>query len=261
MSSKVAIRLRADDRQAPLLVRVEPRQVQVRDDARGEAQVAEDDVLDALAHEGGAVREALLGLLADQVQRRPTRRARRGSTARSRRRAACRGSGGCRRRSTAPRARRRRSAPSGGATAGWYSSRWPTIRILPARSRRRDRALGVGRGRRERLLHEAVLAGLRAPRPPARRASARAWPARPRRARGRRAGPAAPPSCARRGNACASRSRACSAGSHSHAARSRRSRRGCARGSGPSSRGPRRPTRMLTPAARRRRRRRRRPRR
>ena len=40
----------------------------MRDDARGEAQVAEDDVLHALAHVGSAVREALLGLLADEVQ-------------------------------------------------------------------------------------------------------------------------------------------------------------------------------------------------
>ncbi len=42
--------LGADDRQAALLVGVEPRQVQVRDRARGEAQVAEDHVLDAGAH-------------------------------------------------------------------------------------------------------------------------------------------------------------------------------------------------------------------
>ena len=34
----------------------------------GEAQVAEDDVLDALAHVGAPVRDALRGLLADQVQ-------------------------------------------------------------------------------------------------------------------------------------------------------------------------------------------------
>ena len=73
---------------------------------------------------------------------RPRRRARRGSTARSRRRAACPGSGGCRRRSRARRARPRRSAPSAASTAGWYSSRWPTIRILPG-------ALG-GRARRAR---------------------------------------------------------------------------------------------------------------
>ena len=60
---------RADDGDAPLLVGVEPGQVQVGDDPGREAQVAEDDVLDALAHVGGALRDALHGLLADQVQR------------------------------------------------------------------------------------------------------------------------------------------------------------------------------------------------
>ena len=38
----------ADDREPPHLVRVEPREVHVRDLPRGEAQVAEDDVLDPL---------------------------------------------------------------------------------------------------------------------------------------------------------------------------------------------------------------------
>ena len=56
MSSNVAIRLRADDREAPLLVRVEPGEVQVRGEAGREAQEAEHDVLDALAHVGLAAR-------------------------------------------------------------------------------------------------------------------------------------------------------------------------------------------------------------
>src|SRR5262249_11994970 len=60
---------RADDRDAALLVRVKPGQMQVRDDTRGKAQVTEDDVLDARADVGAALREALLGLFADQVQR------------------------------------------------------------------------------------------------------------------------------------------------------------------------------------------------
>ncbi len=42
--------------------------MEVSDDPGGEAQVAEDDVLDALAHVGAPVRDALLGLLADQVE-------------------------------------------------------------------------------------------------------------------------------------------------------------------------------------------------
>ena len=40
----------------------------MRDDPGGEAQVAEDHVLHARAHVGAPVRDALLGLLADQVQ-------------------------------------------------------------------------------------------------------------------------------------------------------------------------------------------------
>ena len=42
--------LGANDGEAPLLVGVEPREVQVRRDARWEAQKAEDDVLDARSH-------------------------------------------------------------------------------------------------------------------------------------------------------------------------------------------------------------------
>ena len=49
-------------------------------------------------------------------------------------------------------------------TPGWYSSRWPTIRIAAGALGRRDRALGVGDRLRQRLLDEAVLAGLEHPR-------------------------------------------------------------------------------------------------
>src|SRR3954451_18852816 len=57
-----------DHGEAPHLVRVEPRQVHVRDLPGGEAQVAEDDVLDALVEEGVAVRRRLDDLLLDQVE-------------------------------------------------------------------------------------------------------------------------------------------------------------------------------------------------
>ena len=57
-----------DDRDAPLLVRVKPGEVQVGDPSGGEAQVAEHDVLDPVLHIRLAVRRALLGLFADQVQ-------------------------------------------------------------------------------------------------------------------------------------------------------------------------------------------------
>src|SRR5438067_6004920 len=60
--------LRADDREAALLVRVEPRQVQVRHQPRREAQVAEDDVLDARLHVALAERVQLARLLVGQRQ-------------------------------------------------------------------------------------------------------------------------------------------------------------------------------------------------
>src|SRR3954453_22997686 len=59
---------RADDREAPLLVRVEPRQVQVRGEAGREAQVAENDVLDVGTHVGLAARVELGRLLLREVQ-------------------------------------------------------------------------------------------------------------------------------------------------------------------------------------------------
>ena len=65
MSSKVAIRREPDDREAALLVRVEPRQVQVRGHAGREAQEAEHHVLDPVPHvrlaEGVALDRLLLG--------------------------------------------------------------------------------------------------------------------------------------------------------------------------------------------------------
>src|SRR5512142_2745226 len=55
--------LAADDRDPAHLVRVEPRQVHVRDLPAREAQVAEHDVLDAFGEEVAAVRDAELRLL------------------------------------------------------------------------------------------------------------------------------------------------------------------------------------------------------
>src|SRR5215210_2606924 len=59
---------RADDGEAPLLVRVEPRQVQVGGQPGREAQVGEDDVLDAGTHVGLPARVELGGLLVGEVQ-------------------------------------------------------------------------------------------------------------------------------------------------------------------------------------------------
>ena len=150
--------MRADDREAALLVRVEPRQVQVRRQAGREAQEAEDDVLDARAHVALADGVHLVRLLARQVQQhRHVVRA------------------------EAPeRVLVRAQLAQVEAVAvdvvdvaelagvgdllqllepGWYSSRWPDHQH-PARLRgRRDHALGVGRRLRQRLLDEAVLAG------------------------------------------------------------------------------------------------------
>src|SRR4051794_31210932 len=55
--------LRTDHREAPLLVRVEPREVQVGREAGREAQVGEHHILDAAAHVALADRAQLLGLL------------------------------------------------------------------------------------------------------------------------------------------------------------------------------------------------------
>ena len=68
MSSKTAILLVADDGHAPHLVRVEPGEMHVRDDSGGEAEVAEDDVLDARVQERLAARPGLDRLLADEVE-------------------------------------------------------------------------------------------------------------------------------------------------------------------------------------------------
>ena len=112
-----------------------------------------------VAHVGLAARRDLAGLLVGRCST-PRRRARRATRARSRRRAACRGSGGCSRCSGCRRARPSRRSPSardapGGTRAGARPS------AMPAGLRRRgDRALGVGDRLRERLLDEAVLAGL-----------------------------------------------------------------------------------------------------
>ena len=68
MSSNVAIRLGADNREATILVRIEPRQVEVRAEPGRKAQEAEHDVLDALAYVGFAVGDRFQRLLAGQVQ-------------------------------------------------------------------------------------------------------------------------------------------------------------------------------------------------
>ena len=60
--------LAADDGHPAHLVRVEPRQVHVRDLPAREAQVAEDDVLDARREEVAPVRDALVRLLVEQVE-------------------------------------------------------------------------------------------------------------------------------------------------------------------------------------------------
>src|SRR5581483_1063089 len=60
--------LAADDGDLPHLVRVEPREVHVRDLAARKAQVAEDDVLDTLGQEVAAVGHRLGRLLVEQVE-------------------------------------------------------------------------------------------------------------------------------------------------------------------------------------------------
>ena len=60
--------LAADDGHLPHLVRVEPREVHVRDLPAREAQVAEDDVLDALGRKSRPCATALVGLLVEQVE-------------------------------------------------------------------------------------------------------------------------------------------------------------------------------------------------
>src|SRR5919201_449773 len=60
--------LAPDDGDPPHLVRVEPRQVHVRDLPGGEAEVAEDDVLDALREEVSAVGDRVDRLLVKEVE-------------------------------------------------------------------------------------------------------------------------------------------------------------------------------------------------
>src|SRR5918992_3946640 len=60
--------LRADDREATLLVRIEPGQMHVRGEPRGKAEVAEDHVLDAVVHIALAHRAALVRLLGGEPQ-------------------------------------------------------------------------------------------------------------------------------------------------------------------------------------------------
>ncbi len=224
--------LAADDGQLPHLVRVEPREVHVRDLARREAEVAEDDVLDAGREEVAAVRHSDLGILVEQVEdhrqvvhaERPERVLVRADDAevlpvavdaehvaelarvdqllqlqdtRGGRAAGARASA----RGPAPR-RARRARPS-------------RRRASPAASRRR-RACRP-----------------RAPASRARSASAPASRRRSRRASRRRAGRRTPPSPARPGSARPAARAAPRRGRRPR--RARRARRSCARGSGPSS--------------------------
>ena len=110
--------LRADDGHLSHLVRVEPGQVHVRDASRREAQVAEDDVLDARLQEVAArARSPPPGpRRAGRGSRRG--RGRRATRARSRTGGCGRGSGGFRTRRGPRRARPSRRAPSASARQG-----------------------------------------------------------------------------------------------------------------------------------------------
>ena len=231
-----------DDREAPLLVRVEPRQVHVRDPPGGKAQVAEDDVLDAVAHERLAAREHLLRLLAvEQVQQHrdvvraeaPERVLVLADLAEvepvrvdvvdvaelagvddllqlARRPGGTRADG----RPSASGPAASAAATTSAASAADWASGFSTKQCLPAARTRAARAARA-RGRRSRP--------------------------RPRRARGRRA--ARPDRAVKRvagKRALASARAPPRSGRSTSAARSRRARRSCAPGSGPSSRGRRR---------------------
>ena len=155
--------LRADHREAALLVRVEPRQVHVRDEPRVEAHQREHHVLHARLHVALAHGVALERLLVREPQDH-------GHVVRPQRpervlvlRGACRGSAGSSRCSAGRRARRSTPARLSFSTPGWYSSRWPTISTRPGRPRGLDDRLGLGGRLGQRLLHEAVLAGLEHP--------------------------------------------------------------------------------------------------
>ena len=229
----------ADDGEAALLVRVEPAQVQVGGEAGREAQEAEHDVLDALAHVALAARLDLVGLLAGEPQQhrdvvraeRPQRvlvgaqlaevqavavdvedaaelaavdqllelDRRRGGTRAGGRPSAC-----------GPRARRRRRPPR---------RRRPTA---PSASRRSSACRPPARGVR------------------ARRGSAPAWRARRRRRCRRPSTSSRSPVKRAPGNDGATRSRLASDGSQHQASSTPGSAASCARCWGPSSRGRRR---------------------
>ena len=176
--------LRADDGQLAHLVRVEPAQVEVRDGARREPEVAEDDVLDVRAHVALAARLDLDRAARRRGRAAPRCRARRGSRARSRRRAPGPGSGGCRRGSRSRRARPSRSAraPSrarGGRAAGGRPSAGGRPPRPPRRARARRRRWPRAASRRTRACRPRARAGR------ADGASARSWRPRSRRAPGR----------------------------------------------------------------------------
>ena len=235
------MRCGADDRQAPLLVGVEPGQVQVREDARREGEVAEHDVLDARAHERAAVGDARVRVFVDQVQHdrdvvcaeapegvlvgpqlaevQPARVdvVERAELARAQDLAAgARPPGGTRAgaRPSAFCAASSAATITASASSVFVASGFSTKQCLPARATRTASSAWVGTGVAsttavellvgQQLLELAGRAGLR-----------------------EQAGDAPPGVLA--------------SGRRASAARSRRSRQGCGRGSGPSIRGRRRP--------------------
>ncbi len=231
---------RADDREAALLVRVEPAQMQVGRQSGGEAQEAEDDVLDPRADVGLAVGHHLIGLLAGQVEHH--------------------------------RDVVRAEAPER-VLVGAQLAQVQAVAVDVV-----DLAQLAGVGQLLELLHARVVleqvpdhqhaAGLARRRPPparrrpptgpaasrrssacppparrrpARRGWARAWPAPPRRARGRPAGPSSSPVDPRgRGAAAARRPRGRRGVAAPGDLDSRGWRRSCGPGWVPSSRGRRR---------------------
>ena len=240
MSSNVAILRDADHREAALLVRVEPREVQVRGQAGREAQEAKTTSSSPRACRPRRAPRSRRAPRRRQVQdHRDVVRAR-ATTARSRPRAAPEVQAVASRCSGCRRARPSRRSPSA-LTPGWYSSRCPTMSTRAAARPRRPRA------RRRPTVSASGFSTkqcLPAPRRArrARRAWAPAWRARPRRARGR---PAGRPGVVvrRRGERGAGTGQGVGRRRTASAARCPPSRRSCGPGSGPSSRGRRQPTR------------------
>ena len=149
------------------------------------------------------------------------------------------------------RARPSRRSPSACATPGWYSSRCPTISTRSGRARPPSTtAVGLGRRLRQRLLDEAVLAGLQDRAARAARATGTSVATTTASSSGSASSSSS--SAVKRvpGKRARQRSRA-SASSVAAPAQlaARRARRSCAPGSAPSSRGPTTPTVTLSRSA------------